>query len=214
MADPTPHTHDNAFRRSISQLLGDLFRNHPEPRIALRDVVAILGSRSYGLLILILTVPNLIPLPVPGMSAIFAVPIFLIALQLGLGRPSPWLPQKLLNKSFNTKTVSMLFGKAEPLLTKIEHALRPRWLVLSSDKMKIVIGLSIALLAIGMAIPIPLGHILMAFPMMFLALGLIEKDGYYILAGFCTGTLAILFYETIVKFGFEVAHMILAYLWG
>ncbi len=79
-------------RTPVSDIILATARDWPLPRIALGELIAAFGSRSCGLLIVLFAIPNLLPVYIPGLSPIFGVPLTIIALQLALGQPMPWLP--------------------------------------------------------------------------------------------------------------------------
>src|SRR5262245_17094395 len=86
----TPHSHDGAGngRRRASQILADLARNWPAERVSLGDIEAALGDRGFGIMILVFTLPALIP----GIAMVAAIPLAVLAIQLMLGMSRPWLP--------------------------------------------------------------------------------------------------------------------------
>ena len=85
----------NEKRQRISEILVGL-AGDGSGHLTLGEVVAALGDRGYGLLIFVLTLPNLLPIYIPGLSAVFGIPLALIALQMMMGQPRPWLPAALL----------------------------------------------------------------------------------------------------------------------
>jgi hypothetical protein len=62
--------------------------------------------------------------------------------------------------------------------------------VLSTPPIENVIGLLCLLLSVTLALPIPLGNTLPALAIGILALGVLEKDGLWVLAGFVAAALA------------------------
>ena len=50
--------------------------------------------------------------------------------------------------------------------------------------MKYVVGLICLLLAVVLVLPIPLGNMLPALAICLMALGILERDGWWVLAGF------------------------------
>ncbi len=207
--NPSHIANDNGRRKSITGLFGDLLDAEYSTKITIGDIVNLMGARGYGVLILVLNLPNLIPLPLPGLSAIFGVPMALIGLQMFLGLKRPWVPKAILNKSFDRENLLHMFQKATPVLRRVERVLSPRLLFLSEGVMRNIIGAVLMVLAGVMALPIPLGNLILAIPIALIALGLIEKDGIAIMAGFILGAAALAFNLTIVYVGAEAVMGIL-----
>ena len=83
--------------RKLSAELAELHIRSKERALTLREVIIILGGRAFLLLILVLSLPFITPISLPGLSTPFGLAIALIALRLSLGQ-SPWLPERLLQK--------------------------------------------------------------------------------------------------------------------
>lgn len=159
-----------------------------QPKITLGELIERLGYRVYGLGILIFALPSIVPVgAIPGVAAIFSLPIILLSLQLIFSRKEPWLPQWLKKKSLDTAHLKKLFHYSIPYLQKVERFIRPRYLFFSTRTVKIFLGLLIAWLSVLLMLPIPLSNMLFGSLIALLALGLIEKDGLIILIGLLLG---------------------------
>ncbi|HEU4535015.1 MAG TPA: exopolysaccharide biosynthesis protein, partial [Polyangiaceae bacterium] len=75
-------------RRRMSGLLLSLASTWPGERLTLGELETVLGDRSFGVLLLVLSIPAL----VPGVASIAAIPLVLLGVQLALGHPTPWMP--------------------------------------------------------------------------------------------------------------------------
>ena len=64
-------------RVRTSDLLANYARHLNGERVTLGELVALLGNRSFGLLLLLFALPNLVPLP-PGSSTVFGLPLLLL----------------------------------------------------------------------------------------------------------------------------------------
>src|SRR4051812_31189376 len=91
---PKPSPRDSAL--CLSQELVILEAKSREQRVDLGDVMALLGERAYTFLLVLLTLPFIQPIPIPGLSTPFGVVIALLGSGLLVGR-NPWLPVRLLN---------------------------------------------------------------------------------------------------------------------
>lgn len=184
MRDDTGILDDEGIRPRISEILEGLVERQTDPRLSVDDIVAALKDRGYGLLILVLTLPNLVPVYLPGLSAVFGLPLAFIALQLMLGRPGPWLPRFVLRRSFSRKKFATLVNRALPYLRRTECFLQPRRLEFTAPLAERFIGTACLVLALLLSLPIPLTNIPLALPLALLSLGLLERDGWFVIAGF------------------------------
>ena len=200
--NPSHLANDNQ-RKSISTLLSGLLADHAGERVSIRDLIDILGARGYGFLIFILDLPNLIPLPLPGLSTIFGIPMALIGLQMFLRLERPWMPNFVLNRSVERATMVRLFDAGKPTIMRMEKFLKPRLLFLTHASFRPFLGLLIMVMCCVLAMPIPLGNLVLAIPIAIIALGLIEKDGLFILCGMVGGIMALFFNAAIVYVGVE-----------
>jgi hypothetical protein len=179
----------NEKRQRISEILVGL-AGDGSGHLTLGEVVAALGDRGYGLLIFVLTLPNLLPIYIPGLSAVFGIPLALIALQMMMGQPRPWLPAALLQRRFRRQEFAHLTQRLLPWLLRLERALKPRWPALTSPTVERAIGLFALILALLLALPIPLTGIPLSAGLVLMGIGLIERDGVVVLGGVVAGAVA------------------------
>jgi hypothetical protein len=74
--------------------------------------------------------------------------------------------------------------RATPLLARAEKLLKPRLSFLVKDRAQNVIGAVCLLLAVVLMLPIPLGNMLPAVAISLISLGVLERDGAWVLGGF------------------------------
>ena len=150
-------------------------------RISIGDLLAALGDRATAALLFIFAFPNVLPTP-PGTSTILGAPLIFLAAQLMLGR-APWLPAFVAKRSMTRADFASLVKRIVPWLVRAENLLRPRLAVLARPPMEQLIGLLSLLLAVVLVLPIPLGNVLPALAISLVALGVLERDGVWVLAG-------------------------------
>ena len=169
--------------RKVSQILEGLAASS-KPYVKLADLLAELDERAFGVLMLILSLPNAVGLgAIPGLSTVFGVPQIFVALQMIVGAPQPWLPNFVLQRSIAMKDFRAMVVKAEPHLQRIEKLLRPRFAVMSSTVVERLLGFVLLLLSVVVALPIPFANQPPAIAQALIALGLIERDGKVVLIG-------------------------------
>jgi hypothetical protein len=179
-----------ANHRKVSQIIAALARE-PKERVRLADLVAVLDERAFGVLMLILSLPNAVGLgTIPGLSTVFGIPQIFVSLQMILGRPRPWLPAFVLERSIAMKDFRTMVDKAEPHLVRIEKLLRPRLAIMSSIVIERLLGLVLLLLSIIVTLPIPFANQPPAVAQGLIALGLIEQDGVVVSLGVVVAAIA------------------------
>ncbi len=167
--------------RKLSDILRSIADDTARERISVGELVAAMGDRAFGALMLVFALPNALPMP-PGVSGILGAPLVFLAAQLMLGR-SPWLPRMIANRSMLRTDFVVLANRGGPWLAKAEGLLRPRLGVLARPPAENAIGALCLILAIILVLPIPLGNILPALAICLLSLGILERDGFWVIAG-------------------------------
>ena len=175
-------------RRPLSAVLLELAHDVSRERISIRDLFEAMADRALAALIFVFAVPSIFPVP-PGVSGVLGVPLVFLAAQLALGR-APWLPAFLTSRSMARSDFQSLMRRVLPWLGRAERLLRPRLQFLASGWMEQLVGCVCILLAIVLALPIPLGNTPPAIAISVLALGILEKDGYWVLSGLVLSALA------------------------
>ncbi len=171
-------------KSTLSSMLNALAQDDSRDRIAIRDLLDTLGDRALAALLFVFAVPNAVPVP-PGTSTILGAPLIFLAAQLALGR-RPWLPAVIADRSMTRADFAALIRRIGPWLARAERLLRPRVVALASPPMEYLVGLVCLLLAVVLVLPVPLGNMLPALAISLLALGIMERDGLWILAGLAT----------------------------
>jgi hypothetical protein len=159
-------------------------------RVSLGEIADLLGTRSIGAWLLILALPMVLPVPMPGISVLFGVPLMIISAQLTLGGRRAWLPAFILRRSIARADYVALVARMQPTVERFERVVRPRASWLASDWAKVPLGVICFVLAAVITLPIPLGHLAPGTAICLLALGLMERDGIVIGVGLAVAVLA------------------------
>ncbi|MEA5503762.1 exopolysaccharide biosynthesis protein [Halotia wernerae UHCC 0503] len=180
-----PETSDNALR--MSKLLQRFLEGHQGDQVCLRDLFNEMENRAFASTLLICALPEALPLPIAGISALVAMPLLLVSGQLVLGFQKPWLPDWLLDQPFKQEHCQQVISGAIPFLEKLECFFEPRWTLFTSPEAERCVGVILLFLSFIIALPIPFGNILPAIIIVLICLGLIEKDGLIIAIGMVAG---------------------------
>lgn len=173
-----------AHLRPLSQLLTEIAADASRERVSIADLLFALRDRALAALLLIFALPNVIPVP-PGTSALLGAPLLFLAVQLTLGM-RPWLPGFITRRSMPRTHFAALVTRAVPWLARAERLLRPRWSALCRPPTEYVVGLVCLVSSLIVFLPIPLGNMLPALAICLMALGILERDGLWVLAGLIT----------------------------
>lgn len=179
-----------AHRPRAAELLEEFISNFQGNTITLEDLLNALGHRAFGLAILVFALANLLIANIPGISTVLGLPLILISVQMVMGYSRPWLPKKLAQRAFKRTTFERMIKRSVRVLRSIEKLIKPRLLVLSEHKAERYLGAIACAMSIVLALPIVFGNWLPAWGLAFIALGMIERDGLFIIIGWLLGLLA------------------------
>ena len=172
--------------RKLSVVLAALHARAGERAVTLREVIYALQGRAYLLLIILLALPFIQPVPLPGLSTPLGFAIVLIALRLSLGQ-RPWLPMKIQRARLPAGFFGKVMGFTSRLVRLLESVLRPRWGVLTGtallNQLHAIVILVSALILL-LPLPIPFSNVLPAWAIFLMACGLLERDGLFVVLGY------------------------------
>jgi hypothetical protein len=137
------------------------------------------------------SIPEVLPIPIPGLFAVVVIPTGIISAQMVMGKKEITLPKWLLKRSVPRKPLAAAIRSILPVLERLERVVRPRWKWMTSAAAKKFLGAFILLLAGFMALPIPGTNMPLAIAIFIIALGLVERDGAMITAGILIGLASI-----------------------
>lgn len=175
----------------IRALLAAYAVGDPEEALRLEDLLAGLGKRVFGMLLVIAAIPAFIP--VPGLAGAISGPLtVVVGLQLLIGLRRPWLPGFMARRGPYRHTLVGFERRISPLLARIERRIRPRLsAVLDYRPAAMFTGLLVVLLGVLLALPIPFTNYLFGAMMLAFALALLERDGALMLVCWGAGIIAI-----------------------
>lgn len=183
-------------RRRLSDILLYIAADESRERVAIGDLVAEMPGRATAALLFLFAAPNALPAP-PGISAVLGLPMIYLASQMMLRR-QPWLPRLVEARSIARQDFAGMVNRAAPWLARAERMLRPRLPSLVSPPAEVAIGAFCLLLSLAVALPIPFGNMLPAFAICLLALGVLERDGLWVLIGAVVGVAALAVVASVV----------------
>jgi hypothetical protein len=147
--------------------------------ITVGELVDRSAEAGFGFLIGVLT---LVAIPFFGLSTPFGLAIALGGVQLAIGMPRPWLPKRARARQLSMAMLDRVLALLSRRTKWLSRSTRRRWERLLMPRL---VGLGIVLLGLGLALPLPIPGSNMVFliPLFVYAVGLLERDGIWILLG-------------------------------
>ena len=186
-----------AFR--LSEELAKLEKKSREQSIHLGDVIFLLDERGHTFLLLLLSLPFVQPIPLPGLSTPFGVAIALLGIGFLLGG-KPWLPHRLLKTQLPEIFLAPALEGVRRLAQIMEVLLRPRMLFLATNPtMQRLEGLCILVcgLLLSLPLPIPFSNMLPAMTVIVFACSTLGRDGFFYIGGICCFAITVAFFAVI-----------------
>lgn len=175
-----------------SELLAAVLAAQEGEKVAIGDLVNALRNRAFGILFLIFGIPNCIPMP-PGIPVICGIVLGLIGIQMVIGRQELWLPERIARQTFSRSMLETIVTRSRPYIERFERLSRPRLEQFAGPIARRIVGATVVLLGFILLLPIPfLGNLPPGFAVCIFGLGLVERDGGVILAGFFATVLGLL----------------------
>lgn len=193
--------------QKLSVELEDLRGRLGQRPVTLREVIYKLRGRAYTLILILLALPFITPIPLPGLSTPFGLAIGFIALRLVLGQ-RPWLPMKFQRKELPAGFFDKVFAVAGKVIALLESFLRPRMALISAPgpmQQMHALFILISALVLLLPLPIPFSNSFPAWTILLLAAGLLERDGLFVLLGYLVFVLGVLYF---ILLGEAAQHMV------
>jgi hypothetical protein len=184
MTEPESSAYPPRVSDDLRRILG-LAGGQP---MSVADIIRHSRGRGLQTIAIVLSLPFLSPVAIPGLSIPFGIAIAICGLRIGF-RHEPWLPAFIARRriSFVVLEKTLRFGIA--VHTRLEKFLRVRWTgLVDSHAARMAAGIAIALAAFFLSLPIPppfpLTNTIPGFAIIMLCLGMLERDGLVTFYGF------------------------------
>lgn len=183
-------------RPSSSQIYDSLraaIRAGSGEKASAQEILDALGSRAFGLGIIVLMAPVCLPMP-PGVPTVAGLVLSFFAIQMILGFKTPILPGRVKRLQISRSKLVAGIDALERNLKWIERIAHPRLHFLTRGIGARLIGCVFLVLGIVLVLPIPLlGNMPPAIAASILALALAQRDGLLAIAGVIAAGLAVAF---------------------
>lgn len=175
----------------LTEILSGLAADDGRERIAVSDMLETMRARAFGALLLIFAFPNILPSP-PGLAGILGLPLMFLSAQMMLGM-QPWLPGFIARRSMPRGAFATMVEKINPWLARAERLMKARLTLLASPFAQRAIGALCLILSVALALPIPFANLAPALAICLIGLGVLERDGLWIILGFIAALGALIY---------------------
>jgi hypothetical protein len=189
-----------AARPAFSEELRRLGKQFNAQPATLAAILSAAKERGIELVLVLVCLPFLTPIPLPGLSTPLGLVVCLIGARFALGR-KPWLPRRLLDRELPRQFITTLLAATPRIVRWLEYLLRPRLGFLHEQlNYRRVAGTLIMFsgLMLMLPLPIPLTNCLPALTVVLLAAGTMEHDGVFCLAGCMVFAVAAAYFGALV----------------
>lgn len=172
--------------------------------ISLQRLIDILGDESHPLVLLLLSLPYLFPISIPGLSTPVGVLVVAVAIMLFLNKP-PWIPKKYRAQIISSENVNKVTETAEKIWSKLAHFIKQRWIFVCTKRFFKTMNLFVFLINgifLSLPFPIPFSNTMPGIAIILCSLGHLEKDGFFIFLSYLWTVLVIGFFVAI-SIGFK-----------
>jgi hypothetical protein len=169
---------------NLRTLLRSLVLNTEGEEVSVRELLKAVGRRAHGPILLLLGFIAVSPLTIiPGASWFVAALTLIFAVQVAVGRRTPWLPRRALDFRFKREHLVQGAAGGEKYAHMIDALVRPRLVFLTEAPFVQIVGL-LCMLAALIAFPlglIPFGPMLPGIAVLLFGLALTARDGAAVL---------------------------------
>lgn len=173
--------------------------------VTLRALMEQIGEQGLLLVCAIAALPFLIPVSIPGVSTVFGAAIILIAVAVTMNR-MPWLPARVLDREIATEKLKPALERGIAVVERIDRFVRPRFRAMTDGAMMPRLnGLAIAFSGLLLMAPfgfVPFSNTLPGIAVLLLAIGMIQRDGLIVLAGYGMMIGTVIYFSALFYVGF------------
>jgi hypothetical protein len=172
---------------TLTEVVETLTAAGDESETSVGDIVEAVGQKGFGKILL---VPGLIVLSpisgIPGVPTLGAIAVFLISVQMLIGRDCIWLPGFITRQTISRKRMDQAQRFMTPVSQVVDKVVWPRLTVLTRPPF--TYGIALACLAIALIMPlmevVMFSSIIAATPITAFGLALTADDGLLALIAF------------------------------
>lgn len=196
--------HFNDSTESLSTTLARTIDSIQGETVTLRELMSAIGEQGLLLLCALATLPFLIPVSIPGVSTVFGAAIVLLSVAVTLNR-MPWLPTKILDRKLDAQKLLPALRKGVKIVSRLDSWVRPRALAMTAGRMAAINGGVLVFGGILLMAPfglIPFSNTAPAIGILLLTIGMIQRDGVFVLLGYLGTVLTVIYFSALLYAAF------------
>ncbi len=185
-ADVPPTNADNAEDppvETLSSILSAALDTNQDSFVTVGEIADRVEERGFGLFLILLALPTMIPVLPPGASAITGALYALLGIQMLMGMHEPWLPGRVRNYRLSPKALNLLQKRGVRFMQRVERMSRPRWLF--AERKAVLRSVALIIIGIGIILflPLPFMNTLPGLAMAVIGIGFINRDYLFVSTG-------------------------------
>ena len=200
-----PLEEDRLKAESLGEKLRDIIDNLPPGGVTLAEIRDLVGRDGLLLLTAFLTIVFLVPVSIPGVSTVFGAAILLIGICRLVGR-NLWLPKRIAQRVLPSEKLLSGINRGRVWVDRLERVSRSHrmpWLA-SPGPMDTINNLALVAAAVLLMAPfglIPFSNTLPALALLFFAIGLLQRDGLFIVLGHLSNLVTVVYFAVLIVGG-------------
>lgn len=196
---------DNPEWLSLTDKMRATIDSLPPGGVTLLEIRDLIGREGMMLLTAFLTIIFLVPVSIPGVSTVFGGGILLLSIARMFRRPV-WLPHKIGRRTVSTEKLRSGMERGLKWFQRLERVSRPHrmpWLMRGKvvgaiNNLALILGAVLLMMPFGL---IPFSNTLPAVALLFLAIGILQRDGVCILLGHLSNIATIIYFAVLIGGG-------------
>ena len=203
-------------KNRLEERLNELLDLSQKESISIRMLIHFLEGRGQAALLILISLPFCLPIQIPGLSLPFGILLAFIGLRIAFGH-RVWIPNAILERKITHKTLKRIVHYTTKLIQKLRGFSYTRWSwLVQTPSLHILHGLTIAVLALLLAIPLPIPFTNMAcaIPIVIFGIALLDDDGILIIVAYVLTLLTLTAFSLLFWLGKGGLEHVLGSLFG
>ncbi|TLS53999.1 exopolysaccharide biosynthesis protein [Paenibacillus antri] len=206
------------MERNVSDILEEMRHElKRDRRLRVGELLEALRDKGPFFILMVLSVPFLQPIALPGVSTPFGFVLALLAIGILIGQDLP-MPGWIRRYALPQRGVSLLFRGAVALFRRLERWSKPRRMPALTASDGALKGHALLMLVssvlLMLPLPIPFSNSLPAYVVAFVALGYLLRDGALFLLAYVFALLTGAYFALIAVVGIEGLQLLTRKAWG
>lgn len=179
------------------------YLDHDVRKVKVLDIFNLISKQSQFMLILITSIPLILPIPYPpGIPTVLSIPLTIFTINACLGRKLIKIPERILSYTVRMETITQIITKSKFVVRILARVTRGGRMALIADKKFTRLHASFMLImAIFIITPFPGTNYLPAIAIFVMSLGMVLTDGVLLIFGYLIGFTGILIVTLFIIFG-------------